>query len=336
LVDPNIEQIVPRYQTSKAMPRLMHQLGIRFAFALAALLFAVPSAAQAPRELRIPVAPAETLQVGVWGTGTPVVIVPSIWSSTFGFRKVIPRLVGYGMQVIVIEPLGVASSSRTEKADYSITAQGRRIGAVLDSLRIHDALFVGQALSTAMILRFAVKAPDRVRGLVSVEGGATEVSATPGMRAALSVAALLVRIFPSQRLLRSRMRKNFENVSGDRSWITEEVLDGYMAPLSHRVRPTVDAYRAMARSREPGLLSTQLNNVHFPVELVLGGAPHFGGVGEEELAPMERSLAGLRITKVPGAGHVINEEQPEAIVSAVERLRRRVAENAIRQKPSRQ
>jgi pimeloyl-ACP methyl ester carboxylesterase len=304
-----------------------------YSLIIAWLLLAGPAAAQAPRELRIPVAPAETLQVGVWGAGTPVVIVPSIWSSTYGYRKVIPRLVSYGMQVIVIEPLGVASSSRSQKADYSMTAQSRRSQAALDSLRIHDALFVGQALSTSMILRLAARSPDRVRGLVSLEGGVSEVSATPGMRVALGVAAVIMRIFPSQRLLRSRMRKNLENVSADRSWITEDVLDGYMAPLRHRINPTIDAYRAMARSTEPGFLRTQLPLIRVPVELVLGDAPHFGGLAADELDPMERSLPALRITKVPGVGHLINEERPEEVVSAVERLRRRVAENAVRPKP---
>jgi pimeloyl-ACP methyl ester carboxylesterase len=298
---------------------------IRSLAILGSLLVAVPAGAQAGRELRIPVAPAETLHVAIWGTGTPLVMVPSIWSSTFGYRKVIPRLVSYGMQVIVIEPLGVASSSRTTKADYSMTAQGRRIGAVLDSLHIHDALFVGQGLSTSMILRFAVKAPDRMQGLLSLEGGISEVSATPGMRVGLGVAAIILRIFPSQRLLRSRMRKNLENVSADKSWITDEVVDGYMAPLRHRVNPTIEAYRAMARSTEPGLLRTQLSVVHVPVELVLGESPHFGGVTDDELDSMERSLPSLRITKVPRVGHLINEERPEEVVSAVERLRRRVA-----------
>jgi len=317
---------MPQYHIARPMTGVTTVRSPRFLLTPALLLLAVPATAQSPRELRIPVAPAETLQVGIWGTGTPVVIVPSIWSSTYGFRKVIPRLVGYGMQVIVIEPLGVASSSRTPKADYSMTAQGRRIGAALDSLHINDALFVGQALSTSMILRFAVKSPDRMRGLVSLEGGIAEESATPGMRVALGVAAVILRIFPSQRLMRSRMRKNFENVSGDRSWITEEVLDGYMAPLRHRINPTIDAYRAMARSTEPGLLRSQLSAIRVPVELVVGGAPHFGGVTPEELEPIERAIQTLRVTKIPGVGHIINEERPEEVVSAVERLRRRVAE----------
>jgi pimeloyl-ACP methyl ester carboxylesterase len=146
------------------------------------------------------------------------------------------------------------------------------------------------------------------------------------MKVGLSVAAIIMRIFPSQRLMRSRMRKNMENVSADRSWITDDVLDGYMAPLKHRINPTIDSYRAMAYSTEPGLLRTQLSVIRVPVELVIGAAPHFGGVAPEELAPMEQSLPSLHVTRIPGVGHLINEERPEEVVSAVERLRRRVAQ----------
>lgn len=110
---------------------------------LAGLSIAVSARAQ-DRVARIVVAPAETLQVSVWGKGEPVVIVPGIWSSTYAFRKVIPKLTAEGSSVIVIEPLGVASSSRPRAADYSMTAQSRRIAAVLDSLRVRDAIFVGQ------------------------------------------------------------------------------------------------------------------------------------------------------------------------------------------------
>jgi pimeloyl-ACP methyl ester carboxylesterase len=129
---------------------------------LAGSLLGVELGSQEMRATRVVVNHAESLYVSVWGRGNdrdaegafgarerlPVVMVPGIWSSAYGFRKVLPGLLGQGVSVIIIEPLGVAASSRRHGADYSMTAQARRIAAALDSLRVREAVFVGQALST--------------------------------------------------------------------------------------------------------------------------------------------------------------------------------------------
>lgn len=287
--------------------------------------FAFRADAQEPRVMNIAAAPAESLHVTVWGGGEPVVIVPGIWSSTFAFRKVIPRLREHGLQVIVIEPLGVASSGRPQKSDYSITSQSRRIGAALDSLGVREAVFIGQALSTAMLLRLAVESPDRVRGIVSLEGGAVETSASPGLRMAFTVAAVLFRIVPSERLMRRRLRSDLENVSGDRAWITNEVLDGYMASWRSRISQTLGVYRRIAGSREPERLAPRLGEVRAPVELLIGTAPHFASVPATDIAHLDQLKGGYRVTRVAGAGHLLHEERPDEVVAALMGIRRRLA-----------
>ena len=287
---------------------------------LAVSIFAANAHAQ-DRHARLVVAPAETLQVSMWGDGEPVVIVPGIWSSTYAFRKVVPRLRAEGVSVMVIEPLGVASSSRPRSANYSMTAQSRRIAAALDSLGIRDAIFVGQALSASMLLRLAIESPVRIRGMISLEGGATDESATPGLRRGLAIAAFVFRIFPSQALMRQRVRSNLENVSSDKSWINSETVDGYMAPWRRSISETIQAYRAMASSREEIRLDTRLARVRMPISVLLGAAPHYGGVQAVELAPLQNLVPQVSITRVPGAGHLLHEERPDDVVRAILRMR---------------
>ena len=205
-----------------------------------------------------------------------------------------------------------------------MTAQARRIAAVLDSLEVRDALFVGQALSTSMLLRMELLSPGRIRGLVSLEGGLNEESATPGLRRGLRIAAFLFRIFPSQTLIRHRVRGNLENVSGDKSWITHDVVDGYMDPWRRSISETLGAYRAMASAKESLLITPRLGEIRFPVDLVLGAAPHYGGVEPEEIRPLERHLPLLTITRIPGAGHILTEERPDQVVRAILAMRERV------------
>src|SRR3989449_3857050 len=74
----------------------------------------------------VPVAPTESLSVETAGRGAPLVLIPGLFGSAFGFRKLVPLLVGAGYRTIVIEPLGVGASARPEKANYSLTAQADR------------------------------------------------------------------------------------------------------------------------------------------------------------------------------------------------------------------
>src|SRR3989449_581281 len=64
---------------------------------------------------------AESVQVAVAGAeaGAPVVLIPGLFGAAFAYRKVIPRLTEAGYRAIVIEPLGVGSSGRPERADRS-------------------------------------------------------------------------------------------------------------------------------------------------------------------------------------------------------------------------
>ncbi len=135
----------------------------------------------------VPVAPAESFETA--GRGAPVVLIPGLFGSAFGFRKLVPLLVGAGYRTIVIEPLGVGASARPEKANYSLTAQADRIAAVLDSLHVRNALVLAHSIGGSEAFRLSYRRPDLVRGLLSIEGGPTERAITPAFKRALRFAA---------------------------------------------------------------------------------------------------------------------------------------------------
>src|SRR5207247_8746316 len=116
---------------------------------------------------------AESLSVETAGTGDPVVLIPGLFGSAFGFRKLVPLLAQAGYRAIVIEPLGIGSSARPEKANYSLTAQADRIAAVLDSLGVRGALLIAHSIGRSAAFRLAYPLPDLVKGLLSIEGGPT-------------------------------------------------------------------------------------------------------------------------------------------------------------------
>jgi len=264
--------------------------------------------------------PAESVAVTVNGTGDPVVLVPGLFGSAFGYRTLIPLLTEAGYRAIVVEPLGVGGSARPEHADYSLTAQADRIAAALDRLDVRHAVVIAHSLGASMAFRLAYRRPDLVAGIVSLDGGPAERAATRAFRRAMKFAPW-IRLFGGVNLVRRKIRGQLIRASGDSSWVTDSVVAGYTAGAAHDLNATLKAFLAMAERREPERLRPHLPEVRCPVRLLLGTAIHEGGVSEEEVAVLAAALPALVVDSVLGAGHFIYEEQPAIVVAAVRRLR---------------
>jgi pimeloyl-ACP methyl ester carboxylesterase len=288
-----------------------------------ALLISDSASAPAPHTFLVPVAPAESLSVETAGLGRPVVLIPGLFGSAFGFRTLVPHLVAAGYRAIVIEPLGIGASARPRKANYSLTAQADRIAAVLDSLHVRDALLIAHSIGGSEALRLAYRRPELVRGLVSIEGGPTERAVTPAFKRALRLAPW-IKLFGGIRLIRRKIQGLLIDSSGDASWVTDSVVLGYTAGAARNLDATLKAYLAMANAREPEALAPHLSQIRCPVRLMVGGAHHDGDVGAPEVQLLERALPAFALDSVSGAGHFIHEERPGAVLASVARLQANV------------
>jgi len=284
--------------------------------------------------LRVPVAAAESLAVTISGSdsGLPLVLIPGLFGSHFGFRKVVPPLNAAGYRTIVIEPLGVGASSRPQRADYSLAAQADRIARVLDSLDVDSALVVAHGLGAALGLRLAYRRPDLVRGLVALDGGPSEAAVTPTFRRMLRLIPW-IKLLGGVKLVRKKTRENLVTSSGDTTWVTDEVIAQYTAGTARDLDGTLKAYVAMAGAQEPSRLAPHLAEVLCPVRLVVGGAPHGGNVKDADIVLLQRSLRAFAIDSISGAGHYLHEEQPEVVVAAVVRLQAAVSGQSARINP---
>ncbi len=288
----------------------------RGALNAALVLWAAGVRAQDGDSRCVEVARGECLQVTIAGAGQDVVLIPGLFGSAFGFRRVIPLLSSAGYRSIVIEPLAVGHSSRPASADYSLTAQAERIRAVLDRLEVKEAVVVSHLIGSSIALRLASRDPSRIRAVVSLEGGPVEEVTTPSFRRIMRLAPLLKLLGPG-RVIRGRVRGMLVSYSGDPSWVTDDVVNRYSEGAARDLGATLDAFTQMSRAREPEALAPRLAELQCPVRLVLGAAPHQGGPTPAEIQTMQRSVAGFAITRVPGAGSFLFEEAPEAVVAAV-------------------
>ena len=284
---------------------------------LCAALAQAPPAA--PLELLVAVSAAESLRVTTAGAGETVVLVPGLFGSAFGYRRLLVLLPAMGYRAVVIEPLGIGGSPRPRGADYSLTAQAERIAAVLEHLGEGPAVVVGHSLGVSLALRLAVHHPERVRAVVALDGGPAEAAATPGLRKAMRYAPWIKWLGGVKRI-RPRMRKDLLAASGDGSWVTDAVMDGYTAGAAADLDGTLLAFLAMAESREQERLGPRLAEVRCPVRLVLGTAAHEGGVEAKQVDLMRERLADFAVDSIAGSGQYLFEEQPEAVAELIGRV----------------
>jgi pimeloyl-ACP methyl ester carboxylesterase len=273
--------------------------------------------ADSTRSMRISLTPTESLHVEVGGVGEPVVLIPGLFGSAFAFRTLVPLLRERGFQSIIIEPLGIGGSTRPPRADYSLTAQADRLGAVLDTLGIREALVVAHSVGGSEAFRLAYRRPELVKALVTIEGGPAETAATPAFRRAMRFAPW-IKLLGGVKLIRWKIRQILIASSGDPSWVNDAVVEGYTAAAAHDLDGTLKAFLAIAAARERDKLRPHLAEIHCPVFLMVGGAPHEGDVGRDEVALLQRTLPRFKLDSVPGAGHFLQEERPDAVVAAVQ------------------
>ncbi len=107
------------------------------------------------------------------------------------------------------------------------------------------------------------------------------------------------------------------SASGDPSWVTDDVVNEYTRGAANDLSATIDAYRAIARAKEPDDIADRVAEVKVPVLLLLGGAKHSAGPPKDEVRMLSAGLAALTIDTVPGAGHHLAEERPDRVVEAL-------------------
>jgi len=286
--------------------------------AVALTLLGPPDTTVAVRD--VPVARGEFLRTTSVGSGRPVVLIPGLFGGAFGYRRIVGPLAELGYRAIVVEPLGFGWSAHPRHANYSLSAQTARVAAVLDSLGIHNALIVAHSTGGSIALRLAYQRPDLVEGVLSIDGGPAETAATPGLRRAMRFGGMLTKALLQPDAFRDEVRREIVANSSDTSWVTSEVIGGYTEGATADLSGAIDAWQGMAKSVESESLLARLGDCRAPVRLLVGAVPHQSGVGADEITLLARRLPDFTMESVPRSGQYVQEEQPKAVLGALEKL----------------
>ncbi len=121
------------------------------------------------------------------GTGRLIVCVPGIGDVRAQFRFLAPPLVAAGFRVVALDLRGLGDSSASF-ADYTPTAVGADIVALLDALEARDAVIVGSSFAAAAGIWAAAERPSRIGALVLVGPFVRDMPLNFGQRLLLALA----------------------------------------------------------------------------------------------------------------------------------------------------
>jgi pimeloyl-ACP methyl ester carboxylesterase len=239
------------------------------------------------------------------GRGAPVVFLHGLGASMYAWRRNLAAVAAAGFRVIAFDNRGFGLSDKPP-APYDNAAYARLAIALMDSLRLTDAVLVGHSMGGAIAAQVAIEYPARVRGLVLVGSAGLGAREPLLFRVArwpvLGPAALALRGRGfTARLLRSTYF--------DPGKVTEADVDQYYAPVA---QPEYGrALRGVLQQFRFAALEGRLDRIAAPTLVLWGEEDRWVpmGLGRALAAGITRSA----FVSVPHAGHSVQEEAPDEV-----------------------
>jgi pimeloyl-ACP methyl ester carboxylesterase len=252
---------------------------------------------------------------GVYGEGTPVVLIHGTPSSSLIWRNIVPQLVNSGHKVHVYDLLGYGLSERPwdRSVDTSMTGQVAVLEGLLEQWGLDKTHIVAHDIGGGLTQRFAVFHPERLLSLTLID-------------------VVSYDSYPSQRT-REQMKAGLESLAktdGDahrahfKTWLLSAVADqdklaqssletyldyisgpiGQASLFEHQIRH-YDPKHTMEVAPRLGELG------RLPVQLIWGKDDMWQVV--DWAHKLHGAIPGSELHIVDDAGHFSPEDQPETI-----------------------
>ena len=247
------------------------------------------------------------VQVEVVGEGVPVVLIHGLGLSGAIWNRVRDQF-GPGYQLILVDLRGAGRTREVRSEELSLSRWADDLGAVLAALEIRRPVLVGHSLGASVALKYALERPDDVRALVLIAADPNLSNLAPRMLAS----AERIEGMGMTTWVAEYWSKNppFSDASLERD---PAILDTYRdLLLQNDPADYVRQCRAIASAES---LADRLGSITQPALVVVGGSD------DRTLPEHGRRLAGDlangRAVELPGVGHTVPLEAPEATVAAV-------------------
>lgn len=249
----------------------------------------------------------------------PFLLIHGLGDEADSWRQLFPLLMGRG-RVVALDLPGFGRSDHPRRA-YTLTFFADTVGALLENLKIPQAVLVGNSMGAAVALRVAMRRADLVARLVLVDG--------PPVRGKLGKVQMMFLIpgqgekiynsfRSSQDAAYESLRPYYGNLDAlpleDRQFLRERVWDRVWSDDQRRAY--FSTFRWMALE---GLLGhpnpARLGQINVPTTIVWG---------EQDLPiPAEAGkllsswIPGAKLHLIPGCGHLPQQEKPQELARLI-------------------
>jgi pimeloyl-ACP methyl ester carboxylesterase len=242
------------------------------------------------------------------GVGPPLVLVHGTSSSLHTWDGWVAKLSPH-RRIIRLDLPGHGLTGPAADRDYTAARCARLIVALLDKLDIPRADVAGNSLGGRVAMTLVLEHPERVRRLVLVDAAGLSGQRLPKI-------FRLARTPVLNRLLRwvtprTVVKANIDEVYGDRSRVTDALVDRYYDLLRREGnrQATIDRFTILV---DPDL-DGRLHEIHVPVLLEWGERDVWIPIAFAHR--LRDGITGAQLVTYPDAGHVPMEELPDATAS---------------------
>jgi pimeloyl-ACP methyl ester carboxylesterase len=239
------------------------------------------------------------------GRGPAVVFLHGLGASMYTWRKNLAPVAAAGYRVIAFDNRGFGFSDKPATG-YDNASYARLTVALLDSLRLPDAVLVGHSMGGAIAAEVAIAHPERVRGLVLIGSAGLGAREPPLFRVGRwPMVGPLLFAFRGRGLTERLLKATY----ADPRKVSDADVDQYYAPVAEPEYGR--SLRAVLREFRFDGLAGRLDHITAPTLVLWGEA--------DRLIPITlgRALAAgiprAAFLSVPGAGHAVQEEAPDEV-----------------------
>lgn len=244
--------------------------------------------------------------------GEPVVFIHGFGTCAFLWRAIAPRLADGGYTAIALDLLGHGESDRSLDMSYTLPAQAEYVERALTALRVPAVSIIGQDIGGIVGLLLAGQRPRRVVRLMLLNPPDPDELPPPEVRAmqrtSIRTAFGANALFGALPLLDPLLRAAVAHPEA----MTSLHVARYLAPfvgsdgVSHLLQ--------LASAVDLGDDETNWTaNLRAPITLVHGDADPW--CARSTLDSLATRLNGAAVRAIPGAGHLVAEDAPDALLA---------------------
>jgi pimeloyl-ACP methyl ester carboxylesterase len=257
------------------------------------------------------------------GKGRPVVLIHgasgNLRDFSFGLTD---RIAAAGFRAIAMDRPGFGYSDRPLSGGEDPAVQAAILRRAAAAMGAERPIVVGHSYGGAVAMAWAVDAPERTAGVVSLAGATYPWGGDAGLVYRLGAHDLTAGL---TRGLASVL-VDVADPAGviERVFRPDEPPPGYAQYVGVGLALRPDTFRANARDLNAlnGILERQApryRGLAVPVEAIHGDADRTVWA-EVHSVPLVRHVARGRLTMLPGTGHMPHHADPEALIAALQRL----------------